>query len=148
MENEEIDRILDKISSDGIDSLSVYEKKYLDSYSQHDGHESEFVDPETARDMDDEKRGEEITSDIPQLEGMTFRYEDRLDLDDNSVSTSGRSINNLIFGEKFEFPITSVDDVLLVEAAADGGLCRGVSLIPLSTITDQNEKMQNRRYTI
>jgi len=65
----------------------------------------------------------------------------RLDLDDNSVSTSGRTINNLIFGEKFEFPITSVDDVLLVEAAADGGLCRGVSLIPLSTITDQNEKI-------
>ena len=65
----------------------------------------------------------------------------RLDLDENSVSTSGRSINNLIFGEKFEFPITNVDDVLLVEAAADGGLCRGVSLIPLSTITDQNEKI-------
>lgn len=98
MENEEIDRILDKISSDGIDSLSVYEKKYLDSYSQHDGHESEFVDPETARDMDDEKRGEEITSDIPQLEGMTFRYEDRLDLDDNEFEVAG----DLMFdGEKY-----------------------------------------------
>ncbi len=64
----------------------------------------------------------------------------RLDLDDNTITTSGRPINNLIYGEKFEFPITTIDDVLLVEAAADGGLCRGVSMIPLSTISDQSEK--------
>jgi hypothetical protein len=89
MENEEIDRILDKISSDGIESLSVYEKKYLDTYSQHKGHESDFVDPETSRDIEDEKRGVEITSEIPELDGMTFRYEDKLDLDENEFEVAG-----------------------------------------------------------
>lgn len=89
MENEEIDRILDKISSDGIESLTIYEKKYLDSYSQHDGHDSDFIDPETKMDIDHEKRGEEITSEIEALNGMTFRYDDRLDLDDNEFEVAG-----------------------------------------------------------
>lgn len=89
MENEEIDRILDKISSEGIESLNVYEKKYLDSYSQHKGHESEFIDPETSRDIEDEKKGIEFTSDIPELDGITFRYEDKLDLDEDEFGVAG-----------------------------------------------------------
>lgn len=89
MENEEIDRILDKISSDGIESLTVFEKKYLNTYSQHKGHDSEFIDPETIRDVEDEKRGVEITSEIPSLNGVTFRYEDRLDLDENEFEVAG-----------------------------------------------------------
>ena len=96
MENEEIDRILDKISSDGMESLTVYEKKYLDSYSQHDGHDSEFVDPQTKLDNEYEKRGEEITSEIGALNGMTFRYDDRLDLDDNEFEVAG----DLIFDDE------------------------------------------------
>ena len=98
MENEEIDRILDKISSDGMDSLNVYEKKYLDTYSQHTGHDSEFIDPETVRDIEDEKRGVEITSEIPSLNGITFRYDDRLDLDDNEFEVAG---DLMIDGEKY-----------------------------------------------
>jgi hypothetical protein len=89
MENEEIDRILDKISSDGIESLTIYEKKYLDSYSQHDGNDSEFIDPETRMDIEHEKRSEEITSEIEALNGMTFRYDDRLDLDDDEFEVAG-----------------------------------------------------------
>ena len=89
MENEEIDRILDKISNEGIDSLTIYEKKYLDTYSQHDGHDSEFIDPETKRDIEHEKRGMEITSEIPSLNGVTFRYDDRLDLDENEFEVAG-----------------------------------------------------------
>jgi len=98
VENEEIDRILDKINSDGIDSLSVSEKKYLDSYSKHQGHESEFIDPEMRMDIEHEKRGSEITSEIPELEGVSFVYDDKLDLDDNEFEVAG----DLIFdGEKY-----------------------------------------------
>jgi hypothetical protein len=89
VENEEIDRILDKINSDGIESLSVSEKKYLDSYSKHQGHDSEFIDPDM---------GSEITSEIPELEGVSFVYDDKLDLDGNEFEVAG----DLIFdGEKY-----------------------------------------------
>ena len=64
----------------------------------------------------------------------------KLELDQNSKMTSGRTLNNLIFGEKFEFPIKSIDENLFIEASADGGISSGQSLIPLSTITDQFEK--------
>jgi hypothetical protein len=98
VENEEIDRILDKISSDGIDSLSVSEKKYLDSYSKHQGHDYEFIDPDMRMDVEHEKRGNEITSEIPELEGVSFVYDDKLDLDENEFEVAG----DLIFdGEKY-----------------------------------------------
>jgi hypothetical protein len=78
---------------------------------------------------------------IPQNILRTVRtIKVRLDLDDNSKMTTGRAISNLTFGEKFEFPITSTDDALVIEASADGGLCSGQSLIPLNSVTDQNEK--------
>jgi hypothetical protein len=64
----------------------------------------------------------------------------KLDLDENSKTTTGRTVNNLVFSEKFEFPLTSTDDALFIEASADGGLCSGQIVIPLTTITDQNEK--------
>jgi hypothetical protein len=78
---------------------------------------------------------------IPQNILRTVRtVKVKLDLDDNSKMTTGRSINNLVFGEKFEFPITTTEDALILEASADGGLCDGQVVIPLNSITDQNEK--------
>ena len=64
----------------------------------------------------------------------------KVDLNESTKMTSGRSINNLIFGENFEFPVQSVDENLLIEASADGGISSGQTIIPLSTITDQLEK--------
>lgn len=78
---------------------------------------------------------------IPQNTLRTIRaIKVRLDLDDNTKITTGRTINNLVFGEKFEFPITTTEDALIIEASADGGLCSGQTVIPLNSITDQNEK--------
>jgi hypothetical protein len=65
---EEVDRILDKISDGGYESLSVDEKRYLDAFSKHKGRPDEFVDPSQSY---DEREGEKFIysfNNIPKIE--------------------------------------------------------------------------------
>ena len=73
---EEVDRILDKISDGGYESLSIDEKRYLDAFSKHKGSPDEFVDPSESY---DEREGEKFTSSfnhIPKIE-FVFDYEEQ-----------------------------------------------------------------------
>ena len=73
---EEVDRILDKIGHGGYESLSVDEKRYLDSFSKHKGRPDEFVDPSKSY---DNREGEKFTSSfnhIPKIE-FVFDYEEQ-----------------------------------------------------------------------
>jgi hypothetical protein len=73
---EEIDRILDKISDGGYESLSTEEKRYLDAFSKHEGRPDDFVDPSESY---DEREGEKFTSSfnhIPKIE-FVFDYEEQ-----------------------------------------------------------------------
>ena len=73
---EEIDRILDKISDGGYESLSTDEKRYLDAFSKHEGRPDDFVDPSESY---DEREGEKFTSSfnhIPKIE-FVFDYEEQ-----------------------------------------------------------------------
>ena len=73
---EEVDRILDKIGDGGYESLSVDEKRYLDSFSKHKGRPDEFVDPSKSY---DNREGEKFTSSfnhIPKIE-FVFDYEEQ-----------------------------------------------------------------------
>jgi hypothetical protein len=73
---EEVDRILDKIGHGGYESLSVDEKRYLDSFSKHKGRPDEFVDPSESY---DNREGEKFTSSfnhIPKIE-FVFDYEEQ-----------------------------------------------------------------------
>ena len=73
---EEVDRILDKIGDGGYESLSVDEKRYLDSFSKHKGRPDEFVDPSESY---DNREGEKFTSSfnhIPKIE-FVFDYEEQ-----------------------------------------------------------------------
>lgn len=82
---DEIDRILDKISDVGYDFLSIDEKKYLDAFSKHEGSPDDFVDP---LDRYDEREGEKFTSSfnhIPKIE-FVFDYEDQ---NENEIALYG-----------------------------------------------------------
>ena len=84
---EEVDRILDKIGNGGYESLSVDEKRYLDAFSKHKGSPDEFVDPSESYDERegnqsksyDDREGEKFTSSfnhIPKIE-FVFDYEEQ-----------------------------------------------------------------------
>jgi hypothetical protein len=73
---EEVDRILDKISDGSYESLSIDEKRYLDAFSKHEGRPDEFVDPSESY---DDREGEKFTSSfnhIPKIE-FVFDYEEQ-----------------------------------------------------------------------
>ena len=73
---EEVERILDKIGDGGYESLSLDEKRYLDLFSKHKGRPDEFVDPSESY---DEREGEKFTSSfnhIPKIE-FVFDYEEQ-----------------------------------------------------------------------
>jgi hypothetical protein len=73
---EEVDRILDKISDGSYESLSIDEKRYLDAFSKHTGRPDEFVDPSESY---DDREGEKFTSSfnhIPKIE-FVFDYEEQ-----------------------------------------------------------------------
>jgi hypothetical protein len=79
LENQEyIDSLLDKISTKGVESLTPSEKKYLDGLSSHEGHMDDYDDPNYEDDYD-ERRGEKITSSLPNLPQVqfVFDYEER-----------------------------------------------------------------------
>ena len=72
LENQEVvDRILDKISEKGIKSLSVDEKRYLDSFSKHKGRPDEFVDPSESY---DNREGEKFTSSFNHIPKIEFVF--------------------------------------------------------------------------
>ena len=74
VENQEVvDRILDKISEIGYESLSIDEKKYLNHFSKHEGNPDEFVDP---AERYDERRGEKFTSNFRGMPNITFTFDD------------------------------------------------------------------------
>lgn len=101
----EVDRILDKIYNHGMDSLTIDEKNYLDSFSKHEGHADDFVSPTEKMDQDYQKRGHKITSEIPQLDGMEFIYEDSLENED-----SRQIAGDLVFDERTFFLMFEVSD--------------------------------------
>jgi hypothetical protein len=70
---EVVDRILDKISEVGYESLSIDEKKYLNQFSKHEGNPDEFVDP---AERYDERRGEKFTSNFRGMPNITFTFDD------------------------------------------------------------------------
>ena len=73
---EEVDRILDKIGDGGYESLSVDEKRYLDSFSRHKGRPDEFVDPYESY---GNREGDKFTSSfnhIPKIE-FVFDYKEQ-----------------------------------------------------------------------
>lgn len=75
---EEVDRILDKISDGGYESLSIDEKRYLDAFSKHEGRPDDFINPS---EKNDEREGEKFTSSfehIPTIE-FVFDYEEQND---------------------------------------------------------------------
>ena len=79
LENQEyIDSLLDKITTKGVESLTPSEKKYLDCLSSHEGHMDDYDDPNYEDDYD-ERRGEKITSSLPNLPQVqfVFDYEER-----------------------------------------------------------------------
>ncbi len=78
----EVDRILDKIYNDGMDALSIDEKNYLDDFSKHEGHPEDFVSRKERMDVEHQKKGHSVVSELPQLEGMEFVYEDSLEDED------------------------------------------------------------------
>jgi len=95
---EEIDRLLDKMFSQGMDSLSVDERNYLDAFSKHKGHADDFVNPKEKFEKDYEKRGHSIVSKVPVLNDIEFLYEDSLEEEDGTKQIAG----DLLFdGEKF-----------------------------------------------
>jgi restriction endonuclease S subunit len=63
-----VDSLLDKISEEGYQSLSIDEKRYLDEFSRHEGDPDEFVDPQ---DRHDEREGMEIEGEIS---GLPIKY--------------------------------------------------------------------------
>lgn len=101
----EVDRILDKIYNMGMDSLSIDEKKYLDLFSKHEGHADDFVSPSDKMDQDYEKRGHKIKSEISQLEGIEFVYEDSLENED-----SRQIAGDLLFDDRTFFLMFEVSD--------------------------------------
>ena len=79
LENQEyVNSLLDKIGTKGIESLTPSEKKYLDGLSSHEGHMDDYDDPNYEDDYD-ERRGEKITSSLPNLPQLqfVFDYEER-----------------------------------------------------------------------
>jgi hypothetical protein len=79
LENQEyVNSLLDKIGTKGIESLTPSEKKYLDGLSSHEGHIDDYDDPNYEDDYD-ERRGEKITSSLPNLPQLqfVFDYEER-----------------------------------------------------------------------
>lgn len=100
----EVDRILDKISDLGMDSLSIDEKKYLEAFSKHEGHSEDFVSPIQKMDIEHEKKGEKIKSEMPQLSGLEFIYDDSLE-DDETTQVSG----DIIFDDMEFFLIFEID---------------------------------------
>lgn len=100
----EVDRILDKISERGMDSLSIDEKKYLEAFSKHTGHADDFVSPIEKMEKEHEKRGEKIKSEIPQLSGLEFIYDDSLE-DEESTQVSG----DIIFDDIEFFLMFEID---------------------------------------
>ena len=68
---EEVDRILDKISDGGYRSLSVDEKRYLNAFSKHEGRPDDFVDPSEQYD-ESEKEGEKFTSSFKHIPTIEF----------------------------------------------------------------------------
>jgi len=62
VENQKVvDSLLDKISEEGYESLSIDEKRYLDEFSKHEGDPDEFVDP---LDRHDEREGETFEGEV------------------------------------------------------------------------------------
>lgn len=102
----EIDRLLDKMSFEGMDSLSIDEKNYLEAFSKHKGHADDFISPQKKYEMDHEKKGHSIVSEIPALHGVEFLYEDSLDEEDGTRQISGDIIYD---GETF-FLIFEMDE--------------------------------------
>lgn len=79
LENQEyINSLLDKIGSEGIESLTPSEKRYLDGLSKHQGHMDDYVNPNFEDDYDD-RRGEKISSSVQRLPKVqfVFDYEER-----------------------------------------------------------------------
>jgi len=65
LENQKyVDSILDKISENGYDSLSIDEKRYLDEFSKYNGDPDEFV---YSSDEYDEREGQVIEGEISGL---------------------------------------------------------------------------------
>jgi hypothetical protein len=101
----EVDRILDKIYNQGMDALSIDEKNYLDDFSKHQGHPEDFVSRKEKIDVDYEKKGHSVISELPQLEGMEFVYEDSLE-DDDFTQIAG----DLYFDDETFFLMFAIDN--------------------------------------
>lgn len=98
----EVDRILDKIYNSGMESLSIDEKNYLDSFSKHTGHADDFVDPKEKQDVEFEKKGHVVKSKLPQLDGAEFIYEDSLEDEDTTQVAGDLLIDDRTFYLMFE----------------------------------------------
>jgi len=112
----EVDRILDKIYNHGMDSLSIDEKNYLNAFSKHEGHADDFISPTDKIDQDYQKKGQKITSEISQLEGIEFIYEDSLENEDSRQIAGDLILDDRTFFLMFE---VSDDDELLGYSASE-----------------------------
>lgn len=101
----EVDRILDKIYNSGMESLTIDEKQYLDAFSKHEGHPEDFISPREKHDMEYEKKGHMIKSEIPQLDGLEFVYEDSLEGEDYK-----QIAGDLYFDDQTFFLMFDMDD--------------------------------------
>jgi hypothetical protein len=72
-----VDSLLDKISEEGYQSLSIDEKRYLDEFSKHKGNPDEFV---YSSDQHDEREGEVIEGEIS---GLPIKYTFSEEADNN-----------------------------------------------------------------
>ena len=112
LENEEyINQLIDKIGEFGRDSLTPSEKRYLEGISSHEGSLKYYQGPTDEYDMYDEQRGERITSTLPNLENMEFKY-DYQEKDGDEILIYGSIFFN---GEEFYGVIVSSPNGNLVE---------------------------------
>jgi len=84
----DIDNILDKISQDGMESLSPQEKEYLRHYSET----GEYMDIEGEEESSFE--GENVFSDSIDGVNMKFKYESTEDTEDEMIHSGYLEINN------------------------------------------------------
>jgi hypothetical protein len=70
---EVVDRLLDKITDKGYESLTIDEKRYLNHFSRHEGHPDDFIDP---AEKEDERKGEKFTSNFGNQPEITFTFDD------------------------------------------------------------------------
>jgi len=86
---EVVDKLLDKISEKGFNSLSIDEKKYLDEFSKHTksgGHPEEFIEPS---ERFHKNEGMIFTSSFEHIPEIKFIF-DNIDEEDDEILIYGK----------------------------------------------------------